>query len=690
MSAVSVPIPRAVLPLGRPASPELSRLTEAAVGRGAEFLASLQREDGRWCAELESNPTITAEYVFLAQILQLDLAARRNAIVRHLLCTQNADGSWGIARHWDGDVSTSVEVYLALRLLGLSPEERPLTAAAQYIRRHGGVEMVRIFTRIFLAMFGLFPWDSVPAMPPEIMLLPTSSPVNVFGLSSWARSTMVPLFIIYHHKPVFPLPCGRSGASAWLDALWLDPAHKHLPYSPSVPALLRRDGLGWRALFGAADALLSRYEKVRFSPLRARALARCVDYVLTHQESSGDWGGIFPPMLNGVIALRLQGYALDSAPIAKGLSALEAFSWEDAGGGYRVQACVSPVWDTALATISLVDAGVPRADLRLREAMRWVVERQVKADYGDWKVSRPELISGGWSFEYVDTWYPDIDDTAAVLLALLKQDPRSATSEPARRAVEWTLGMQNRDGGWAAFDVDNDKLFLNQLPFSDMESLCDPSSPDVTGRVIEAYGLLLEVGGERLPAMLRQRLERAIARAVAYLRDAQELQGSWFGRWGVNYIYGTSNVLCGLSRSGLRRSDAVVERALAWLKHVQSPTGGWGEDLASYRDKRWMGRGEPTASQTAWALMGLLAFEPATDPAIERGVRWLVERQVPARPQGAREGGVPVPEPRGFTWDEEQATGTGFPNHFFLRYHLYRHYFPMMALGRYLQASRRA
>ncbi len=668
----------------------LIALAGEAVRRGSEFLASQQREDGRWCAELESNPTITAEYVFLAQISGLDLTARREALVQHLLSTQNADGSWGIARHWDGDVSTTAEVVLALRILGLAPEHPALHAATRFVRRNGGLETMRVFTRIFFAMFGLFPWSAVPAIPPEFMLLPPASPVNVFALSSWARCTMVPLFIIFHHRPIFALPNGRHEDNDWLDALWLDPGHKKLPSAPPLTTLVKEDGLGWRALFGAAHALLTRYEKVRLEPLRRFALERCTAYVLSRQESSGDWGGIFPPMVNGVIALRLQGYGPESMQVSKGVAAIHNFAWEDDAGGYRIQACVSPVWDTVLSTISLVDSGTPPDAQRLKDAMRWVADRQVRVDYGDWKIYRPDLVSGGWSFEYFDTWYPDVDDTAAVLLALLKQDPGSATSAVVGRAVEWMLGMQNKDGGWAAFDVDNDKLFLNQIPFSDMDSLCDPSSPDVAGRVLESFGLLLQVAAEKLPAALVDRLEGSCARGIRYLRATQETQGSWFGRWGVNYVYGTSNVLCGLSRLGVSAHDPMVMRALAWLEHVQSPSGGWGESLSSYAEKRWMGRGEPTASQTAWALMGLLAFRPASDPAIERGVAWLVEHQLEARPVGAKEGGVPVPEPRGSTWNETHPTGTGFPNHFFLRYHLYRHYFPMMALGRYLQAARAA
>jgi squalene-hopene/tetraprenyl-beta-curcumene cyclase len=499
---------------------------------------------------------------------------------------------------------------------------------------------------------------------------------------------MVPLFIIFHHRPLFALPNGKKADNDFLDHLWKNPSKKNLPYCDSVPSVFWGHGPSWRLLFTLADRALQVYEPRKLGAVRKKALEKCTEYVLTRQEASGDWGGIFPPMLNGVLALHLQGFALDSEPMKRGLAALEAFGWEDEEG-YRVQACVSPVWDTVLSTIALVDAGIEGADQRLKRAMDWVIDRQCNVDHGDWKVYRPNLVSGGWSFEYHNTWYPDVDDTAAVLLAILKQNPKALTSESVRRGVEWTLGMQNRDGGWGAFDVDNDKLFLNQIPFSDMDSLCDPSSPDVTGRVIEAFGLLLELADDdaEFSSELRRRVEDSARRAVAYLRETQEPQGSWFGRWGVAYVYGTSNVLCGLARLRIAVDDPMVEAGLRWLKHVQSPTGGWGENLSAYADKRFMGRGEPTASQTAWALMGLLAYLPATDKAVDRGVRWLISHQVDAKPIQAYEGGEPVPVPKGATWDEPVATGTGFPNHFYLRYHLYRHYFPMMALGRYLQAT---
>jgi squalene-hopene/tetraprenyl-beta-curcumene cyclase len=376
-------------------------------------------------------------------------------------------------------------------------------------------------------------------------------------------------------------------------------------------------------------------------------------------------------MINGVIALWLQGYGLDSEPVRKGLEAIEEFSWEDADG-LRIQACESPVWDTALSTIALIDSGTDRERDELRGAARWVLDRQLLVGHGDWKVYRPGLEPGGWSFEYTNSWYPDIDDTAAVVLMLLKQDPASAGGERVAKALRWMIGMQNRDGGWAAFDVDNDRHFLNEIPFSDMGSLCDPSTPDVTGRVLEALGLWLRIPGGAAPEdlLLRRQAESALSLGISYLRRTQEEQGSWYGRWGVNYIYGTSNALCGLAQAGVPVSDPMVDLAVIWLKHVQNRDGGWGESLASYSDRRWMGRGVSTASQTAWALMGLLSYAPPGDVSVERGVRWLVRHQIQL--------------PEGGSWHEEHSTGTGFPNHFYLRYHLYRHYFPMMALGRYL------
>ncbi len=654
--------PRAV-----PSRPD-GALVAAARGAAARARDFLLR-DGRgehWCAELESNTTITSEYVMLRQALGLDLTERREQTVHHLLSHQKPDGSWGIAWNLPGDVSTTAETYLALRLLGLETADPRLRRAEQFVLASGGLAKVRVFTRINLALFGLFPWEAIPAVPPETILLPSWAPINVYRLASWARSTMVPLFIVFHHRPVFALPNGRSAANGWLDHLWLDPATKRVPYRVPVLETLRRHGPGWKAFFNAADAMLRAHDRVRGAPplraLRAHALRACEAWVLDHQEASGDWGGIFPPMLNGVLALVLQGHALRSDPVRRGLAAIEAFSKDD-GDGFRIEACQSPVWDTILALVALLDAGTDPAEPRLVAARRWIEERQLTNAWGDWTVYNPHGPPGGWSFEYVNTWYPDVDDTAAIVIGLVKQEPASREGPVVGRALAWMRSMQNRDGGWAAFDRDNDRVFLNEIPFSDMDSLCDPSSPDVTGRVLEALG----VAGQGSD-------DAAVGRGLAYLRRAQEPEGSWWGRWGVNYVYGTSNVLNGLARAGVPASDPMVMRALGWLASVQNADGGFGEGLESYSDRRFMGRGPSTASQTAWGVMGLLAYRHPTDPAVVRGVAWLVARQLEAGPAAG-------------SWHEEEFTGTGFPRHFYIRYHLYRHVFPLMALGRFCAAA---
>ena len=639
--------------------PALTLRASEAAHRAVDWSNRTQKADGHWCAELESNCSVTAEYVLMRQALGLELSSKRPGLVQYLLEHQNEDGSWGIAHSHPGDVSTTAECYLALRILEQPVHDPRLERARAFILRGGGLEQMRVFTRIFFALFGLFPWGAVPILPPELGLLPASSPVNIYSFASWARGTIVPLLVLFHHRPIFPLPNGKCADNDWLDQLWLDPHNKHIPYSEPLSRVVREHGLGWKSAFASADIALAQYEKLRswpFDRIRQHAVDTCVAWILEHQEQSGDWAGIFPPMVNSVLALYAHGYAVDSDPMRRGLEAMERFVLED-GSGVRVEACQSPVWDTTLMMIGLLDCGV--AGERLRAPRRWLTRLQILEDHGDWKIYNQAGKPGGWSFEYTNTWYPDVDDTAAVVIALLKHDPSSATSDVVRRAVDWIASMQNQDGGWAAFDKQNDKLYLNEIPFSDMGSLCDPSTPDIVGRVLEALGLLSD-----------PRYHAACARGIAYLRQTQEPEGSWFGRWGVNYVYGTSNVLCALQHHRFRSTDAMVARALAWLKSVQNPDGGWGEHVASYRDRRSMGRGTSTASQTAWALMGLLAFLPPEDPAVERGIEWLLARQT--------EDG---------SWNERDFTGTGFPKHFYLRYHMYRHYFPLMALGRFLRAA---
>lgn len=687
---------------GSAASDGLYEAVAIASQRAGNWLFTQQKADGHWVAELESNSTITAEYVFMCQGLGINIPGeKKEKIIRYFLKHQKNDGSWGIAWNHEGDVSTTVEVYLALRLLGFNIDTKEMERAQKYVLHHGGIAKVRIFTRINLACFGLFPWDAIPVVPAEFILMPARAPINIYRLSSWARSTMVPLFITLHHKPIFALPNGRSANNGWLDHLWVDAGSKNIPYSAKMREILKKEGLSARSFFVAADKALRTAgkaknfaENVHYSritkgvatvfvkrafkkfpwvmaasivlpkdfSLRDYALKKSEEWILRHQEEDGDWAGIFPPMVNGVIALCLNGHGLDSPPVKKGLQAIERFGIDDEEG-FRIQACVSPVWDTVLSLIGFLDCGFDAHDSRFTKAVNWVRNEQILVDHGDWKVYNPKGKSGGWAFEYKNTWYPDVDDTAAVVIAMLKQDPSSAEGPTVRRAVEWMVSMQNKDGGWAAFDKENNKTYMNEIPFSDMDSLCDPSTPDVTGRVLEALGILND-----------PQFDEVVRRGMAYLRKTQEMQGSWYGRWGVNYIYGTSNVLCALARLSrhLPKNDEMVVKGVEWLRNKQNADGGWGESLESYRDKNLMGEGPSTASQTAWALMGLLAFSKVAgskDRNILAGTQWLVDRQTKD----------------GF-WDEPEFTGTGFPNHFYLRYHFYRHYFPMMALGRFLSS----
>lgn len=632
-------------------------------------------DDGHWYGELKTNATITAEYVMLYQALDLNksLEHDREALCKWLLSDQNPDGSWGIAPSHPGDVSTTTEAYFALKILGESSKTPAMRRACCFIRAVGGVAKVGIFTRIYLATFGLFPWKAVPELPAELILMPSWAPINIYSFSSWARSTIIPLLIISHHRPVFKLPNGMSADNQYLDELWLDPTEKAVVYSAPILDALKTDKAA--VFFTVIDKFIYQLGGLRYFPLRDYARRQCITWILEHQEPAGDWAGIFPPMHIGLLALRLEGLHMTDSRILRGLEAVERFAWQDKEGGKRMQACVSPVWDTVLMTIALCDASIPSKDERLVKAVKWIKDHQLLGAEGDWRIYQPNITPGGFSFEYHNAWYPDIDDTAAVIIAFLKQDPNSASSGHLIKAVEWSLGMQNQDGGWAAFDYENNKHFLNKIPFSDMDSLLDPSTADVTGRILEAYGLFRHASSKvSVPTKLLLRVDLACHRGIHYLAHTQEPNGSWYGRWGSNYIYGTSNVVCGLVHHTSHNTlvPYLVSSAVKWLRVVQNTDGGFGEDLHSYKDPRLAGRGASTASQTAWGAMALLAHLPVSDEAVKASIAYLVSAQTKKRGNGA-------------TWSEREYTGTGFPNFFYLGYSYYSHYFPMMALGRYRQ-----
>ena len=600
-----------------------------------EHLLALQHPDGWWKGELETNVTMDAEDLLLREFLGIREPGETGRAAIWIRSQQREDGSWSNFRGGPGDLSTTVEAYVALRLAGDDPEAEHMRAASAFARAGGGLEETRVFTHIWMALFGAWPWEQVPALPPELMLLPSWVPLNPYDFACWARQTIVALSVVLSYRPVRPLPFA------------LDELRGPRPWTPP-PA----GSLGGRAML-ALDRVLHRYQRRPVGFVRDLALRKAERWIAARQEGDGSWGGIQPPWVYSLIALHLRGYPLDHPAMKGGLDGLATFTIDDDDGARRLEACQSPVWDTALALVALADAGVPGDDDAVVRAADWLLDEQILAR-GDWSVKRPDLEPGGWAFEFANANYPDVDDTAEVILALRTvAHPHAARVERAiEQGARWLEGMQSSDGGWGAFDADNCRGLVRDLPFCDFGEVIDPPSADVTAHALEMLAL---VGlGDGVPAR----------RGLAWLLAAQEDDGSWFGRWGVNHVYGTGAAVPALVAAGIDAGDDRIRRAVRWLEDHQNEDGGWGEDCRSYDDPAWIGRGESTASQTAWALLALDAAGERS-LAVRRGVRWLLETQ---RPDG--------------TWDEPQFTGTGFPSDFYINYHLYRLVFPIMALGR--------
>ncbi|MER7152628.1 squalene--hopene cyclase [Streptomyces lydicus] len=614
-----------------------------AAARATDYLLSLQDPAGWWKGDLETNVTMDAEDLLLRQFLGIQDPRTTEAAGRHIRGEQRPDGTWATFYGGPGELSATVEAYVALRLAGDAPDAPHMARASAWIREQGGVAAARVFTRIWLALFGWWKWDDLPELPPELLYLPKWFPLNIYDFGCWARQTIVPLTIVSAKRPVRPAPFA-------LDELHIDP-RRPAPPRPLAPAT------SWDGLFQRLDKALHLYHKVALRKLRGAAMRAAARWIIERQENDGCWGGIQPPAVYSVIALHLLGYDLDHPVLRTGLASLDRFAVWREDGARMIEACQSPVWDTCLATIALADAGVPADHPQLVKAADWMLAEQIRRP-GDWSVQRPQLPSGGWAFEFENDNYPDIDDTAEVVLALRRvqhPDPQRV-GDAVQRAVRWNFGMQSRNGGWGAFDVDNTSPFPNRLPFCDFGEVIDPPSADVTAHVVE---MLADVGRAHDPRTRR---------GIAWLLAEQEPSGAWFGRWGTNYVYGTGSVLPALAAAGIPGSHPAVRRAVRWLEQVQNEDGGWGEDQRSYQDKeRWAGRGASTASQTAWALMALLAAGERESEAVRRGVRWLTGTQ---RDDGS--------------WDEPYFTGTGFPWDFSINYHLYRQVFPLTALGRYL------
>lgn len=618
---------------------------DEAIRRTQAFLLGRQARDGFWHFPLEANVTMDAEYLFFRRYLGLPESGRERRVADHILSTQGGDGGWSLFPGAKGHVSLTIEAYFALKLAGHRAEEEPLRRAREFIRAHGGLARASVFTRSFLASFGQFPWGGLPSMPVELVLLPTWFPVHLYALSSWARETVVPMTLLLHQQRQV-----RVAVEERLDELWLAPPTAETIGFPRSPDLLT-----WRNFFLTLDRSLKFLGRhVPWNPLRPRALRRAEEWILERQDPNGGWGGIQPPMVNAVMALHAIGYPTDHPVIARGIEAVEDFL-APAGDGLFLQPCVSPTWDTALGLKALLDSGLAPAHPALLRGADWLLDRQI-FEPGDWSVNNPDLDPGGWAFEFENRWYPDVDDTAVILLQLDRiPGPEAKRRRALARGLAWAMGMQSRNGGWAAFDRDNDRAFLNEIPFADLEAMIDPPSEDLTGRLLELLG---QFGFDRGSGRVR--------RGRDFLLGHQRPDGSWWGRWGANFIYGTWSALAGLRSIGEDPGSAPVRRAVEWLKRHQNTDGGWGESLESYADESQAGKGTSTPSQTAWALLGLLAGEDGISPALERGAKYLVDTQ--------QEDGA---------WAEEEWTGTGFPRHFYLRYDGYRVYFPLMALGQF-------
>jgi len=609
-------------------------------------LADLQRDDGHWIFELEADATIPAETVLLFHFLGEPEPALEAKIAVYLRDIQNDDGSWPLFAEGAGNMSATVKAYYALKLIGDDPDATHMANARGWVLTHGGAERSNVFTRFTLALFEQVPWRAVPTMPVEIMLLPRWFPFHLDKVSYWSRTVIAPLLILAALKPKARNPRGASIRE--LFAANPDAVRDYITNPTGKP-------LG--NIFIVLDSILRRVEPLFARSMRQRAIKRAVDFFTPRLNGADGLGGIFPAIANSVMAYDALGYAHDHPDFVTAMSAIRKHLVVKDDRAY-CQPCLSPVWDTGLAAHAMLEAGEAPDGAAMNACFDWLKAREVTIK-GDWAAARPDLAPGGWAFQYENAYYPDVDDTAVVAMAMHRADP-ARFKDVLERTANWIVGMQSKNGGWGAFDADNTKTYLNHIPFADHGALLDPPTVDVTARCI---GMLCQLGYERD--------DDAVARGLAFMRAEQEDDGSWFGRWGANYVYGTWSALCAFNAAGEDPQSETIRRAVAWLEAQQNDDGGWGESLASYETAHRSDSCDSTASQTAWAVLGLMAAGKTGGDAVTRGIAWL-ERQ-----------------PRdGARWHETLYTGTGFPRVFYLKYHGYAAYFPLMALARYRNLQR--
>jgi squalene-hopene/tetraprenyl-beta-curcumene cyclase len=621
-----------------------------ALNSARDHLFSLQHEEGYWCGELEADTTLVSDYIFVHMVLGTVDQKRFEKCARQILRFQNEDGGWPIFNGGPSNISAAVKAYFALKMAGYKPDHPALAKAREWILGQGGVPAVNTFTKLYLCALGQYDYDAVPAIPPEIVLFPNWFWFNIYEISSWSRAILIPLSICYAKKPFKKIPDEMA-----IDELFPEGRH----YSSLRLKWDHEKVVSWRNTFLVIDRIAHWFERVHVRPLRSIALKKAEKWMLERLEMSDGLGAIYPAILNSIIALRCLGYSLDDPQVIRAIDEFEKLGIEEEDT-FRMQPCMSPVWDTAYAMFALGEAGVDRTDPRMVQAAEWMLKKQIRKK-GDWAVKVKNVEAGGWYFEFNNEFYPDVDDSAMVMLGLTHVDTTNERyqAETVKRALEWVLAMQCKNGGWASFDKDNDRMVFQYVPFADHNAMLDPPTVDITGRVLEclaAYGYTLD--------------DKPVKRAIEFVRSEQEADGSWFGRWGVNYLYGTMCVLRGLEAIGVDNHEPMVQQAAEWIRMMQNADGGWGESVGSYDDRNLKGIGESTSSQTAWAILGLLAAGDSRSEGVARGIAYLLQHQ-------AEDG----------SWYEWPYTGTGFPRVFYLKYTYYYQYFPLLALTKYAKVT---